>query len=79
MATLMPLCAGLVGPKSENVEIPLVLPLFFEGPSWQKDFRKTSRPPRSGGFDIEKVDFWLKWFVSIWGIVLPAEAGSTFL
>ena len=30
MATLMPLCAGLVGPKSENVEISLVLLLFFE-------------------------------------------------
>ena len=30
MATLMPLCAGLVGPKSENVEISMVLLLFFE-------------------------------------------------
>ena len=31
MATLMPMCAGLVGPKTENVEISKVLLLFFEG------------------------------------------------
>ena len=38
MATLMLLCAGLVGPKSENVEISLVLPLFVEGSRWPGAF-----------------------------------------
>ena len=62
MATLMPLCAGLVGPKSENVEISLVLPLLFEGsrgPRLRQDRERSSEPH---GFDIEKVDFWLKIF-----------------
>ena len=31
MATLMPMCAGLVGPKSENVEKSLVLQAFLKG------------------------------------------------
>ena len=56
----MPLCAGLVGPKSENVEISLVLPLLFEGsrgPWVRQDRERLSEPD---GFDIEKVDFWLK-------------------
>ena len=60
MATLMPLCAGLVGPKSENVEISLVLPLLFEGsrgPRLRQDRERSSEPD---GFDIEKVDFWFK-------------------
>ena len=39
----MPLCAGLVGPKSENVEISLVLPLLFEGPRCQKGFSENEQ------------------------------------
>ena len=31
MARVMGICGGLVGPKTENVEKPLVLPLLFEG------------------------------------------------
>ena len=31
MARVMGTCGGLVGPKTENVEKPLVLPLLFEG------------------------------------------------
>ena len=31
MASVMGICGGLVGPKSENVEKALVLLLFFEG------------------------------------------------
>ena len=58
----MPMCAGLVGPKSENVEISLVLPLLFEGskrPRAPQDREQLSEPD---GFDIEQVDFWLKMF-----------------
>ena len=31
MATLMPMCAGLVGPKSENVEKVLVFKAILKG------------------------------------------------
>ena len=31
MASVMGICAGLVGPKSENVEKVLVFKAFFEG------------------------------------------------
>ena len=60
MATLMPLCAGLVGPKSENVEISLVLPLLFEGSRGPRAIQENERVSEPDGFDIEKVDFWLK-------------------
>ena len=60
MATLMPLCAGLVGPKSENVEISLVLPLLFEGSRGPRAIQKNERISEPDGFDIEKIDFWLK-------------------
>ena len=60
MATLMPLCAGLVGPKSENVEISLVLPLLFEGSRGPRVRQDREQPSEPDGFDIEKVDFWLK-------------------
>ena len=33
MASVMGICGGLVGPKSENVEKPLVFACFFEGRS----------------------------------------------
>ena len=52
MATLMPLCAGLVGPKSENVEISLVLPLLFEGsrgPRVRQDREQFAEPWGLGG------------------------------
>ncbi len=31
MASMMRICSGLVGPKSGNVEKPLVFKAFFEG------------------------------------------------
>ena len=31
MARVMGICGGLVGPKTENVDFSLVLPLLFEG------------------------------------------------
>ena len=52
MASLMPMCAGLVGPKSENVEISLVLPLLFEGSRGHESARESlqpSEPDRLGG------------------------------
>ena len=52
MATLMPMCAGLVGPKSENVEISLVLPLLFEGsrgPRLRQSREEVSEPRGLGG------------------------------
>ena len=51
----MPMCAGLVGPKSENVEISLVLPLFFERsreakvPQECKEVSERDRPGRGRG------------------------------
>ena len=30
MASLMPICAGLVGPKSANVDFPHIFVCFFE-------------------------------------------------
>ena len=77
MATLMPLCAGLVGPKSENVEISLVLRLFFEGsrgPRGRQDREKSSEPRGLGG-GRGRVNppprrlvwrFWEVWRVGCW-------------
>ena len=33
LGDMMHICSGLVGPKSENVEKPLVFVCFFEGQS----------------------------------------------
>ena len=44
MATLMPMCAGLVGPKSENVEKPVVLLLFVGGSRWPGAFSENEKP-----------------------------------
>ena len=53
MASLMPLCAGLVGPKSENVEKPLVLQAFLKGQSGDGYFREELHPSRPDVFDVE--------------------------
>ena len=60
---MMGICAGLVGPKSENVGFSLVLPLLFEGSRAagvrQEDDRGSS-PDRLGGgrvLDIFWIDF----------------------
>ena len=46
MATLMPICAGLLGPKSENVEISSVLNAFLK---WSRGARviQMNEHPRS--------------------------------
>ena len=52
MASVMGICAGLVGPKSENVEKVLVLLLILEGPKKRKgiqDREQPSEPDRLGG------------------------------
>ena len=52
---MMHICGGLVGPKSENVEKPLVLPLLFEGsglPRGDSENEQRSGPDR---FLVEKV------------------------
>ena len=52
MASVMSICGGLVGPKSENVENVLVLPLLFEGS------RRGGRV--RGRFEVQKVIFLIK-------------------
>ena len=55
MACVMGTCGGLVGPKTENVEKPLVLPLLFEGsglPRGDSENEQLSEPDR---FLVEKV------------------------
>ena len=44
MATLMRMCAGLVGPKSEHVEISLVLKAFLKGQGSHGNARESLRP-----------------------------------
>ena len=46
---MMHICGGLVGPKTGNVEKPLVLPLFFEGsglPRGDSENEQRSEPDR---------------------------------
>ena len=52
MADVKGICAGLVGPKSENVEIPLVFKGFFEASR-----RPRVRQPREQR--SEPGDFWV--------------------
>ena len=52
MASVMGICGGLVGPKSENVEKALVLPLLFEGsraPGGFQECKGTAEKYRPGG------------------------------
>ena len=51
MATLMPLCAGLVGPKSENVEISLVLQASLRGQDGPERANRTNRHPAPTGWE----------------------------
>ena len=52
MASVMGICGGLVGPKSENVGFSLVLRLLFEGSRGHetaKESLQASEPTRLGG------------------------------
>ena len=46
---MMGICGGLVGPKTENVEKPLVLQAFLKGQGGPKEIRKTNYSPGGGG------------------------------
>ena len=52
---MMHICGGLVGPKSENVEKPLVLPLLFEGSRERKVFQECQGMAEKDRFLVEKV------------------------
>ena len=52
---MMHICGGLVGPKSENVEKPLVLPLLFEGSREPKARQENEKSSEPDGFLVEKV------------------------
>ena len=52
MASVMGICGSLVGPKSENVEKPMVFVCFFEGQSGDEESTEElqlSSPDRQGG------------------------------
>ena len=60
MASVMGICGGMVGPKSENVEKVLVFKAFFEGsraPRVRQDREQPSEPDR---FEVQKVMFLIK-------------------
>ena len=52
---MMHICGGLVGPKSENVEKPLVLPLLFEGAGLPREDSENEQPSEPDSFLVEKV------------------------
>ena len=52
MAGIMRICAGLVGPKSENVDFSLVFQAFLKGPKERRvrqPYEQPSEPERLGG------------------------------
>ena len=52
---MMHICGGLVGPKTENVEKPQVLPLLFEGSRERKAFQECQGLAEKDRFLVEKV------------------------
>ena len=52
---MMHICGGLVGPKSENVEKPLVLPLLFEGSREARGIQENKQVSGPDRFLVEKV------------------------
>ena len=56
MAHVKGICAGLVGPKSENVEKALVLLLLFEGSKRPRVFYRRAPRVQSGPFRRRKSD-----------------------
>ena len=55
MASMMGICGGLVGPKSENVEKVVVFVGSFEGSRGPRVRQNRERPSEPERFDIEKV------------------------
>ena len=60
MAPVMAICGGLVGPKSENVEKALVLPLLFEGSRAPRGRQSREQRSGPGGFEVQKMRFLIK-------------------
>ena len=72
MASVIGICGGLVGPRSENVEKALVSLLFFErsrGPRGRQDREQRSGNGPFRGRKSEIVD--VKCVVSIFRSVIP--------
>ena len=55
MASVMAVCGGLMGPKSENVEKVLVLPILFEGSRAAKGRQENEQASSPDRFLVEKV------------------------
>ena len=55
MASVMVICGGLVGPKTENVGFSLVLPLLFEGSRERRGFQECQGDREKDRFLVEKV------------------------
>ena len=53
MASVMGICGGLVGPKSENVEKALVLLLLFEGSRVPRGSSEKKRPGGPCDFSLK--------------------------
>ena len=57
MASVMGICGGLVGPKSESVEKQPVFACFFEGPRLSQADSENEQVSGLGRFEVEKVRF----------------------
>ena len=57
MASVMGICAGLVGPKSENVEKVLVFKAFLKGKQRGGHDLVSLRGGEGGRFEVEKMTF----------------------
>ena len=60
MASVMGICGGMVGPKSENVEKVLVFKAFFEGSRAPRARQDREQPSGPGRFEVQKVMFLIK-------------------
>ena len=55
---MLGICAGLMGPKSENVEKVLVFKAFFEGLREPRAFSENERPGAGAGLGVTLVSLW---------------------
>ena len=60
MASVMGICGGLVGPKTENVDFSLVLIVFLKCRAGRKGKRSGQNGLDLGRFGVEKVRFFTK-------------------
>ena len=57
MASVMGICGGLVGPKTENVDFSFVLIVFLKRGGRRREFRSGQNGLDLGRFGVEKVRF----------------------